>query len=382
MTERDLLQRRIAFAVYRNMNLGLAHRLMEAGAGPENFFDLPIPELVGLTGITPDFFSDKIRRECLEKAGAEADFVRNHGITTLMPGDEDFPIRLEQCDDAPALLYTLGSPSYSKPHCLAIVGTRHATVYGTRFVRELVDDLAEALPDDLCIISGLAYGIDISAHEAALRNGIPTGAVFAHGLNTVYPADHRDYAYKMVREGGFLATEYPTWMHTHKANFLARNRIVAGLADATIVVESDLRGGAMATARIALDYGRDVFALPGRTDDRFSRGCNDLLARDAAILIRDAGDLLANMGWKRKKSSTSSQLRLALDISPELMELLSAVRSHPDSGLSEIAVFLGWPYSKISSAVFELEMDGLLVSAPGGRYALSSLANDFLNRNV
>jgi DNA processing protein len=251
---------------------------------------------------------------------------------------------------------------------IAIVGTRHATAYGVEFVNRLVKNLAEQL-DDLVIVSGLAYGIDIAAHRAALTEGVPTAAVLAHGLNTIYPADHRSAAKRIIGEGGMLITEYKSSSATHKGNFLARNRIVAGLCDAVIVVESDSRGGAMSTARIADAYNREVMAVPGRVSDTYSRGCNELIANRTASIIRDAEDVMNIMGWSAKPKA-GTQKEMFADITPTEQKIIDYISANPDATVNEICVGLSMPYSQLSSELFEMEMKDQIIVLPGGKYGV------------
>ncbi len=370
----DLLRRRIAFAGYRNVSLANARELELRDAGPDAFFSESAATLSGRTGLSREFFDDAARAAALEAAGREADFVRANGVKPVYYTDDAYPQRLADCADAPALLYTLGACDLNPRYSVGIVGTRHATACGVDFTAQLVKDLHRALPEGLLIVSGLAFGIDIAAHEAALREGVPTGAVLAHGLNTIYPADHRPQAMRMLREGGFLLTEYPTSARTHRRNFLARNRIVAGMTDALVVVESDMRGGAMATARLAAAYGREVLAMPGRVTDPYSRGCNDLLVRGTARPIRDAGDLLEAMGWKgvrRHEKELPGQLELDFEPDGDKLALLKSLRTNPQTPAHDLCAIIGIPYGSLSAMLFELEMDNLVAGTPGGIFGLT-----------
>lgn len=366
----DELTRLMAFAAYRNINAGTASRLASLGVTPEAFFSMDARALASLTGLRPDYFADSRREEALGTARREADFISRHNIKAIYHTDNDYPRRLSECSDAPAMLYAAGDSLDGHAHSVAIVGTRHATAYGIEFTRRLVEELASAL-DSLVIISGLAYGIDIAAHKAAIAAGVPTGAILAHGLNTIYPADHRDHARRIVAEGGFLATEYRSVDHIHRGNFLARNRIVAGMADVTVVVESDLRGGAMATARIASAYNREVMAAPGRAFDPYSRGCNALIASHTAALVRDAADLIEAAGWTPRPQEGRQQC-IDFELSAEQSAIIDFISANPGATVNDICTGLGIPYSRLSGTLFEMEMDDLLVSLPGGRYGITA----------
>lgn len=348
------------------MNLGTARHFGKLGVSPADFFTLPSRRLAAITGIRESFFDDSRRAEALSKGEAEARFAADNGIAVHYFTDESYPRRMSECDDAPALIFSLGNLREYR-HVVSIVGTRRCTSYGAEFIRRLVKDLSESV-DDIAIVSGLAYGADITAHRASLANDVPTGAVFAHGLNTIYPADHRDDARSIVRAGGFLVTEYPSSAAIHKGNFLARNRLVAAMADVTVVAESDIHGGAMSTARIAGAYNREVMALPGRTTDTYSRGCNALIARGEAAMVRDASDLIALTGWEVRKTETA-QPELPL-LSPEQTSIVDYLKTNRDATVNDICAALSIPYSRLSSQLFEMEMEEIVSSLPGGRYCL------------
>lgn len=368
MSESEL-QYRIALAHYRNITVETARRLSDKGIGPADFFTKSAATLAACTGIRSTFFDDARRAEVLEQARREEEFVRAHGIHALYFCDPEYPQRLLECGDAPAIIYVAGDASAaSARHCVAVVGTRHCTAYGADFARRLVTELAESL-DSLLIISGLAYGIDICAHRAALEAGVPTAAIFAHGLNTVYPADHRNEAKRIVGGGGFVATEYRSTDAVHRGNFLARNRIVAGLADVTVVVESDLRGGAMATARIAGAYNREVMAVPGRVSDTYSRGCNHLIASRRALLLRGAEDLIDAMQWT-PRPSPGSQQELHFEVPEQYARVLEALAQRPEATVNDLCVALDLPFSSLTATLFSMEMEDYIISLPGGRYTL------------
>lgn len=359
---------RLALATYRNVNLGVARTIAERGVSPEEFFTLSLPELQARTGLSSKALRDSSRAEALQGALRELDFMEKHNVKAVLWDDDTFPTRLYQCDDAPAVLFTGGTPRFSYAHVVAIVGTRRCSAYGADITRQLVTELSAEL-DDLLIVSGLAYGIDIAAHRAALASGVPTGAILAHGLNTLYPAEHRSEARAMMRAGGFIATEYTGHSTIHRGQFLARNRIVAGIADVVVVVESDLKGGAMATARIANAYSREVCAVPGRLTDRCSRGTNSLIYNNEATLIRDAGDIISCCGWSRKPEAGEQQT-LDFELGDDQRRIIEALREHPDNTLNELSISLDIPVSALSALMFEMEMDNYIVAIPGGRFCI------------
>lgn len=359
---------RIALCTFRNVNLGVVCTLHERGITPEDFFTLSEHELSVRSGINMRMLRDGDRSQALREAVEEAEFLGKHNTRAVFWDDDDYPARLLTCDDAPAVLFVAGRPAFANRHAVAIVGTRRCTAYGADICRSLVNELSGAL-DDLLIISGLAYGIDIAAHRAALNAGVLTGAVLGHGLRTLYPAEHRNDARNIIRAGGFLTSEYTSGSPIHRGQFLARNRIVAGMADVVVVVESDTKGGAMATARIANAYNREVCAIPGRLTDRYSRGTNSLIYNNEATLVRDAGDILACCGWTAKPEEGQQQT-LQFDLSDDQRRIIETLRNHPDHTVNEISVGLGIPMSQLTGILFELEMDSIITAIPGGRYTI------------
>lgn len=366
LLQRRRLAERIAFAHYQAINVGTASRFVGAGYGPREFFAASPSTLGSVLGLSRKVIDAMRSPAEFDKADAEVDFILENGIVPLWYTDDDYPPLLRECADAPAMLYRLGSPLPPGCKTIAVVGTRHCTPYGLSFIDRLIADLAESL-SNVVIVSGLAFGADIAAHRAAVKAGIPTGAVMAEGLNRIYPAEHRSDAMRIVREGGFLLTRYLSSDPTHKGHFLSRNRIVAGMADVTVIVESDLRGGAMATARLAADYQREVLALPGRATDQYSRGCNELIFRNAARMVRDAGDLIEAMCWTPDRKP-GIQTSLAPDISPQQKVIMQFLQSHSEATLNDIAFAMNLPINEISAQMFSLEMDGFVNAVAGGRY--------------
>lgn len=360
---------RIAFSKIKGINFSTASRLLGMLGSPEQFFTMQPAALQASCGIDRRICDTGYRQSLLDAAEQESIYIKSKSISARFVGDDGYPRRLADCDDAPAMLYSVGPCNLNCLHSVAIVGTRHATPYGLDFVKHLVADLA-ATVDSLVIVSGLAYGIDVAAHRAALENGIPTVAVVAHGLNTIYPADHRDTAAHIVSQGGAIVTEYTSDSTIHRGNFLARNRIVAGLCDCTVVVESAAHGGALATARIASDYNRDVFAVPGRLSDPYSAGTNRLIASRTASLLPDADFLIQAMGWTPAAAPANEEPRLFRPVSDEEQRLLDIVAANPTFTSADIAAALAMPYARVADMLFRMEMDDMLISIPGGRYAL------------
>lgn len=359
----------IAFSRMRGITRALAEQLLELTGSEEDFFAEPRRKLEIMTGTRSRLFDEAYRKELLDKARREMEFVKAHSINLLYFRSPGYPERLENCVDAPLMLFSLGDCDLNMAHIVSIVGTRHATPYGIDFVMKLVAELHEKL-DHLVVISGLAYGIDIAAHRAALHNGVPTAAVLAHGLNTVYPAAHRNTAVDIVRSGGALISDYTSQDVLHKGNFLARNRIVAGLCDCLVVAESAKKGGALVTARIAGAYDRDVAALPGRTSDIYSAGCNSLIASHGASLITCADDLIELMGWTPRPTE-GTQSTLALELSDDEAAVVGRLRQLGEDSLNSMSVALDMPMHRLMPLLVEMEFKGLLLPYPGGKYRLS-----------
>lgn len=365
----EQLRYRIALAGVKGMNRLLAETLVELTGDVSAFFTLSQRELTELTGWNSTLFSEVERGKALLSATNEISFIRKNNITPLFFTDADYPQRLLECDDAPLMLYYKGNTSLQVPRVVSIVGTRHATPYGKNFVDTLVRDLADACPDTL-IVSGLAYGVDVAAHRAALRYGLPTVGVLAHGLNTIYPAQHRNTAVEMLGNGGLL-TEYTSSQATHRGFFLARNRIVAGLADAVVVVESGIKGGSLFTATIAGDYHRDVFALPGRVGDISSMGCNNLIRQNKAALLTCADDLIEAMGWGNRReqpSQTMLTVEREVDLTAEEQHIMQYLSLNGEGQINRMAVELDTPIATLSATLVELEFKGCVVAFPGGVY--------------
>lgn len=359
---------RIAFAGLQGMGVDLAHKLLDVVGSEERFFAMSEKELRSLTRGRSKIYGDDYRRERMQRAVAEEAFVREHGIAAVYFTDEDYPHRLLEAPDAPAMIYTLGRCDLESAHVVSIVGTRHATQYGIRFCDTLIGELAQCLPD-LVVVSGLAYGIDIAAHRAALKHGVPTVAVLPRGLNRIYPAAHRDDAVAIAKRGGMLMTDYTSQDVVQKSNFLARNRIVAALSDCTVIVESAGAGGALVTASLAMSYNRDVMAVPGRCGDEFSTGCNKLIATNKAALITGAADLMAAMRWEGA-GQEPRQLDLFPQLTKEEQAVVDVIRDRGEIHLNTLAEALHQPVYKLMSVLVELDCKNVIATLPGCRYTV------------
>ena len=310
----------------------------------------------------------------LKRAEEELAFVQAGHIQCLGFYDEEYPARLRECPDAPTLLYYRGSSSLNAKHIISVVGTRQVTPYGRDLCHQFVKELKKLCPDTL-VVSGLAYGVDIHCHRAALEQGMDTVGVLAHGLDQIYPRFHRDTAVQMVLHGGLL-TEFPSRSTAEKLHFIQRNRIVAGMADATIVVESAKKGGSLITAGISEDYGRDVFAFPGRIGDTYSEGCNSLIQGNRAGLITNAEDFVKAMGWEtecnlRKQMNDGLQQELFPDLTEEEQRIVEALTGADSKQINILAVETSLSIGKLTSLLFNLEMKGVVRLLSGGCYRLA-----------
>lgn len=306
-------------------------------------------------------------------AEQELHYCHENKITVLPYGSDDYPQRLLECTDAPTTLFYRGSANLNSPRVINIIGTRHSTAYGADCVRKLISQLHE-IDKSIIIVSGLAYGIDISAHRNALVYGMPTVGVLAHGLDDIYPSSHRDTAAQMLLQGG-LITEYPSRTRLDKRNFVSRNRIVAGISDATILVESASRGGGLITAGIARSYVRDVFAFPGRVGDPYSEGCNNLIRDNGAAVITSAEDLLKAMNWntdeeRNQKRQAGIERQLFVNLSAEEQLVVEALTKQNDLQINNLTVVTGLHIGKLTSLLFEMELKGIIRPLAGGVYHL------------
>ncbi len=324
-----------------------------------------------LPGLSASVVSALDNAEAFRRAEQEIAFAEKNGIECLTLNSDGYPARLRECEDAPLVLFFKGKGNLNNLHVVSMVGTRRATDYGKQFCHDFLRDLAALCPD-LLVVSGLAYGIDIHAHNAALANHLPTVAVLAHGLDRIYPYAHRRTAVEMLEEGGLL-TEFLSGTQPDRYNFVRRNRIVAGMSDATVVVESASKGGALITADLAVDYNRTCFAVPGRVGDEFSEGCNRLISENKAALLQSAEGLMRVMGW-RSASEKGHEAGIQRSLFPSLTEEeASVVRILEAKGEMHINVLViesNIPVHRMSALLFELEMKGVVKAKVGGVYRL------------
>ncbi len=311
--------------------------------------------------------------EARKRAEVEMEYDQRYGIEPLCMSDDRYPQRLKECDDAPLVLFYKGNANLNQQRVINIVGTRRCTPYGEDLIRRFVTDLKQLSPRVL-IVSGLAYGVDINAHRQALANGYETVAVLAHGLDNLYPSRHRETALRMTEQGGLL-TEFLTQTNADKINFVRRNRIVAGMSDACILVESAAKGGGLITTDISQAYGRDVFAFPGRIGDPCSEGCNNLIRKNGAGLITSAEDFVNDMGWQddttlMRAKQQGIERSLFPTLSAEEQTVVNVLSRNNDLQINVLSVQTNIVIGKLTALLFQLEMKGVVKTLAGGMYHL------------
>ena len=359
----------VALTMINGVGPVLARKLLEACGSPEAIFKEKKSLFKKIANMPSKLFSEITNPEVLRRAEQECLFIEKNKIQTFFISEDSYPFRLSQLPDAPVMLYYKGNTDLNAKHIISVVGTRKATDYGRDLTEHFLKELSEKLPHTL-VISGLAYGIDIYAHQQALRNKLPTVAVLAHGLDRIYPSVHRNIAAEMTRSGGLL-TDYPSGTKPDKPNFVQRNRIVAGLSDAIIVVESAAKGGSMITAEIAFSHSRDVMSFPGRVGDLNSMGCNKLIRKNQAVLITSASDLIESMGWEVQQSKPSATQGTLLFEEPTFDHpLLRLLYEKKELHINQISMDLAIPIQQLTPLLFELEMEGCIRVLPGNIYKL------------
>ncbi|NHM07879.1 DNA-protecting protein DprA [Flavobacterium sp. CYK-4] len=322
-------------------------------------FKSKISELRAISGVGDYVLRNLKDKSTFAKAEAELRFIEQQNLKVAYHLDADYPANLKHCSDGPVLLFSLGNIDLNHRKIISIVGTRQITAYGQDFCRNLIADLA---PLDPIIVSGFAYGVDIAAHQAAVDNGLQTIGILAHGLNQIYPKAHQKYVPRILKNGG-LMTEFWSTSSPERENFIRRNRIVAGISEATIVIESADKGGSLITANMANGYHREVFAVPGRASDKYSQGCNNLIKTQKAQLITDAADLIYHLNWDLKPKAI--QQRLFIDMNHEEQKIYDFLLKNGKELLDLIAIECELPIFKVSGLLLNMELKGLIRPLPG-----------------
>jgi len=369
MNEEEL-KYRLALHFLPGIGPVLARALLSYCGSIENIFTKKKSQLEKIPGIGKERAEMIQKKDLFEKAENEILFMRKNGIESLFYLDKGYPERLKNCYDSPLMLFYKGNIDLNMARMVAIVGTRFITPYGKNFTEKLIADLAKY---KVIVVSGLAYGVDVQAHKSSVNNNVPTIGVVAHGLDRLYPSENKATAEKMMLNGGII-TEYPSGTKPDRENFPARNRIVAGMSDAVIVIESAEKGGALITAELANDYNRDVFALPGRTTDHFSKGCHQLIRKNKAMLFENADHIAEMMNWidddNENKKKTVYQPELFTSLNADEQRLVEILKLNGQTGIDTLAANAGITVSKTSVSLLNLEFAGLLRSLPGKVYEL------------
>ncbi len=361
----------IALSLLPGVGPVTAKNLIAYAGGIEEIFKLSDKALNKIPGIGKQLAIKIKNNEVLKRAENEIRFIEKHSIKVSYFLDKDYPPRLRQCEDAPLIIFQKGPANHNNEKAISIVGTRKATDYGLGICKTIIKELVEDGHRPL-IVSGLAYGIDICAHQAAMEYELETVAVLGHGLDVIYPAAHKKYAREIARTGG-LVSDFPSKSGFDRKHFIKRNRIIAGLSDATLVIESREKGGALITADIAHSYNRDVFAVPGRRVDKSSSGCNQLIKRNIAALVESAADIEYFMGWeKRRKKQSTKQIELFPELNEKEEKIVRAIKENEPVEIDMLCQMLQMPPGKISPVLLDLEFAGIVKALPGKSYKINT----------
>ena len=360
MTEQELFHL-LALQQIEGVGDIMAKKLINHCGSAEAVFKTKTSQIAGIDGIGSVLLQKLKDKSAFEKAEQELQFIKSNDINVSYFQDENYPERLKHCIDGPILLFTSGNINLKSKKIISIVGTRQITSYGMEFCRKLIEDLA---PLDPVIVSGFAYGVDIFAHQLAMEHDLQTIGVVAHGLNQIYPKTHKKYVAKVEQNGGFM-TEFWSSSNPEKENFVRRNRIVAGISEATIVIESAERGGSLITANIANDYNRDVFAVPGRTTDKYSQGCNNMIKIQKANLLTSAADLVYILNWDIESKSKPVQRQLFVTLEPDEQKVYDHLLKNGKELMDIIALRCDFPIYKISGMLLNMELKGVIRPLPG-----------------
>lgn len=360
----ETLRYKIGIGIIPKIGPVITKRLVSYCGSVEGIFREKRSNLAKIPGIGEKLVDYILHYRNSEIPEIEIENVRKHNITPLFYLDDEYPERLKQCEDAPVMIYVKGSACLDRAKVISLVGTRNPTEYGRKFTQEFIEKMGLYYPDVL-IVSGLAYGIDIIAHRAALKNRLDTVAVLGHGLGYMYPSMHRETARQII-DSGALISEFMYDTKPEAPNFVKRNRIIAGLSDATIIIESGKKGGALITADIAGSYNRDVFAVPGRIHDKYSQGCNRLIKSNRAAMVENLNDIEYLLGWQRPvemPETVQKQLFITLDQNETV--LMDLFKEKGNMTIDQLALCCNLPVSVVSAVLLSLECKGLIKCMPG-----------------
>jgi DNA processing protein len=363
------LKHKIALGLIPRIGDINARKLVSHFGNVEAIFHEPYRNLIKIPGIGSGLAKYISDRSYLDTAEKEIEYIEKNNVRTYFYLDNDYPFRLRQCEDSPVVFFFKGNCDLNASKILSVVGTRNATIRGKEICDKIIGGLASGHPD-LIIVSGLAYGIDIASHKAALNNNLQSIAVLGHGLKTTYPSVHASTSKALIDKGGLL-TDFLSDALPERNNFLKRNRIIAGLSDATLVVESGIKGGALITADIASSYNRDVLAVPGRPDDQWSAGCNSLIRNNKAALIVCSDDIEYFLNWKPEKTKPPVQRTLFSELDETEKLIYELIVQHGEMAIDTICRSLEIPVYKLSSLLLQMEFKGLVKCSPGNLYSLN-----------
>ena len=364
------LKHKIALGLIPGIGDINARKLVSQIGSVEGIFSESYYSLIKIQGIGIHLAKSICNRSYLETAEKEAEYVTRNGIRVFFYLDNDYPYRLKQCDDSPVTFYFRGNCDLNSSRIISVVGTRNATTRGKELCEKIISGLAAGDPE-LVIVSGLAYGIDISAHRAALSNNLRTIGVLGHGFKRTYPSIHRQTASEMLQNGG-LITDFKSDELPERNNFIKRNRIIAGISDATLIVESGTKGGALITADIANSYNRDVLAVPGRPDDPWSAGCNDLIKKNKAALVENAADIRYILDWHTQKATMPVQRKLFNELEGDEKIIYELISKEGEMNIDSICREINLPVYKLSPILLHMEFSGVIRCYPGNIYRIVS----------
>lgn len=359
----------IALTMVKGVGPAIARKLITSLGDAKTVFEASRKELESIPNIGRIIASQIKKSDLLGRAERELQFINKVGGRVLYFEEDDYPTRLKECEDHPIVLYQKGNMRLNVPRVIGVVGTRRMTPYGKDKVDSILEELRTRFPD-LLVVSGLAHGVDGCAHRRSVDLGLQTVGVVGHGLDMIYPAEHRSLSEKMMVNGGLL-TEFHSHCVIDRKNFVSRNRIIAGMSDIVLVVESGIKGGALLTAEFANSYNRDVGAIPGRVNDLYSMGCNNLIKTNRATLIESANDILELMNWEEGKEDNPAARKVSYtNLSEKERLIVGRLETNGDMQLNALARELQLPMSDLSSLLFDMEMKDIVTPSPGGMYGL------------
>lgn len=364
----DILLYQIAITQIDKIGAILAKNLVSYCGGVKEVFFKSKSELSKIPGIGYNLTSEIIKKEVLKKSEIILKDIETKNTNTLFYLDDNYPKRLNHYSDSPLLLYTNGTKTYNNPRTIGIIGTRNATIRGKNIVEDIIKELKEY---NITVVSGLAFGIDAIAHKSSIQNNIPNIGIMGNGINITYPSQHENLR-KQIESNGDIISEFPMETKPDRGHFPMRNRIIAALSDAVLVVESDIKGGSMITAKMAFNYSKDVFAIPGRHDDRYSKGTNSLIKSNIASLTESASDICKMMNWEKSNIQKPKQLELFVKLDEKEQKIVDALKMTELDSLSidKLLYLTDINLGQLSSILLKLEFKGVVENLPGARYML------------